>query len=91
MAEVLEALRSNGDLFAERDGGSVSLTWLAGERVGGGPVRGTGCALASAITAELAKGQALRDAVDTGRRFVAAALRRAEQRGRLACFLVFGS
>ena len=79
------------DLFAERDGGSVSLTWLEGERVEDGSVHGTGCALASAIAAELAKGRALRDAVDAGRRFVAAALRRAERRGRLARFLVFDS
>jgi hydroxymethylpyrimidine/phosphomethylpyrimidine kinase len=77
------------DLFAERTGGSVSLTWLEGERVEGGPVHGTGCALASAVAAELAKGQSLRDAVDAGRGFVAAALRRAERRGRLARFLVF--
>jgi len=77
------------DLLAEREGGSASLTWLEGERIEGGPVHGTGCALASAIAAELAKGQGLRDAVETGRRFVAAALRRAERRGRLARFLVF--
>ena len=79
------------DLFAERAGGSVSLTWLEGERVEGGSVHGTGCALASAIAAELAKGQSPRDAVDAGRRFVSAALRRAERRGRLARFLVFDS
>jgi hydroxymethylpyrimidine/phosphomethylpyrimidine kinase len=77
------------DLFAERAGGSVSLTWLEGERVEGDPVHGTGCALASAIAAGLAKGQSPRDAVDAGRGFVAAALRRAERRGRLARFLVF--
>ena len=77
------------DLLAERAGGSVSLTWLAGERIEGGPVHGTGCALASAIAAELAKGGALRDCVDSGRRFVAEAMRRAQQKGRLARFLVF--
>jgi hydroxymethylpyrimidine/phosphomethylpyrimidine kinase len=77
------------DLLAEREGGSVSLTWFAGERVAGGPVHGTGCALAAAVAAELAKGHALHDCIHAGRRFVAAALRRAERRGRLASFLVF--
>jgi hydroxymethylpyrimidine/phosphomethylpyrimidine kinase len=78
------------DLFAQRDGGSVSLSWLEGERAPVGPVHGTGCALASAITANLARGSDLQDAVAAGRRFVAAALKRAEQRGRRARFLVFG-
>ena len=77
------------DLFAEREGGSVSFTWLDGERIAGEPVHGTGCALASAVTAELAKGAALRDAVDTVRRFVADAIRRAERRGKRARFLVY--
>jgi hydroxymethylpyrimidine/phosphomethylpyrimidine kinase len=77
------------DLLAERSGGAVSLTWLEGQRIEGGPVHGTGCALAAAIAAELAKGRALRDSVHTGRRFVAEALLRAERRGRLARFLVF--
>jgi len=77
------------DLLAEREGGGVSFTWLEGTRIEGGPVHGTGCALASAIAAELAKGHTLRDCIDTGRRFVADALRRAERRGRLARFLVF--
>jgi len=69
----------------------VSFTWLEGERIAGDPVHGTGCALASAVTAELAKGATLRDAVDTGRRFVADAIRRAERLGRRARFLVYDS
>ena len=77
------------DLLAERSGGSVSFTWFEGQRSDGGPVHGTGCALASAITAELAKGRGLRDSVAVGRRFVAEALRRTHQRGRRARFLVF--
>jgi hydroxymethylpyrimidine/phosphomethylpyrimidine kinase len=77
------------DLLAERSGGSVSFTWFEGQRIEGGPVHGTGCALASAITAELAKGRDLRDSVAVGRRFVAEALRRAQQRGKRARFLVF--
>lgn len=77
------------DLLALREGGSVSLHWLSGERVDAGPVHGTGCALAAAITAELAKGAALRDAVDAARRFVVASLHRAEARGKRARFLVY--
>lgn len=77
------------DLFAERFGGSVSFSWLDGERIDGGPVHGTGCALASAITAELAKGAMLVDAVTTGRRFVREAIARAELRGKRARFLVY--
>jgi hydroxymethylpyrimidine/phosphomethylpyrimidine kinase len=75
------------DLFAERAGGSVSFTWLEGERIAGEPVHGTGCALASAIAAELAKGAALRDAIETSRRFVARAIGNAERIGKRARFL----
>lgn len=78
------------DLLAVRDGGAVSLRWLEGKRLEGGPVHGTGCALASAITAHLARGEALESAVAAGRRFVADALERAEARGRRARFLVYG-
>jgi hydroxymethylpyrimidine/phosphomethylpyrimidine kinase len=79
------------DLFAERAGGSVSFTWLEGERIAGEPVHGTGCALASAIAAELAKGAVLRDAVDSARRFVADAIRRAEHLGKRGRFLAYDS
>jgi hydroxymethylpyrimidine/phosphomethylpyrimidine kinase len=77
------------DLLAERGGGSVSFSWLDGERIDSGPVHGTGCALSSAIAAELAKGAVLCDAVATGRRFVRDAIARAELRGKRARFLVY--
>jgi hydroxymethylpyrimidine/phosphomethylpyrimidine kinase len=77
------------DLFAQRQGGSVSFTWLDGVRIAGESVHGTGCALASAVTAELAKGAELIDAVDRARRFVADAIGRAELRGKRARFLVY--
>jgi len=77
------------DLLAVREGATVSFTWLDGERIGGGPVHGTGCALSSAITAQLALGVALHDAVERARRFVAVALRHAEARGKLARFLCY--
>jgi hydroxymethylpyrimidine/phosphomethylpyrimidine kinase len=68
------------DLLALREGGSASFHWLAGERIPGDPVHGTGCALSSAIAAHLARGAELRDAVDAGRRFVRDAIRRARAR-----------
>jgi hydroxymethylpyrimidine/phosphomethylpyrimidine kinase len=77
------------DLLALREGGSASFDWLAGERIEGAPVHGTGCALASAIAAHLAKGAALRHAVDAARRFVADGIRAAQARGRRARFLAF--
>ena len=72
------------DLLAVRSGGSVSFHWLEGERVEVGDVHGTGCSLASAIAALLARGVPLREAVDGGRRFVQKALRNAHER-----FLVY--
>jgi hydroxymethylpyrimidine/phosphomethylpyrimidine kinase len=77
------------DLLALRDGGSTSFQWLPGERVEVGAVRGTGCALASAIAAHLARGASIPEAVAAGRRFVADALRASALRGRAARFLVY--
>jgi hydroxymethylpyrimidine kinase/phosphomethylpyrimidine kinase len=72
------------DLLAIRGGGSASFHWLPGERLPVGDVHGTGCALSSAIAARLARGDALRDAVEGGRRFVREALRHTTAR-----FLVY--
>ncbi len=77
------------DLLAVRDGGSVSFRWLDGERIAGGPFHGTGCALSSAIAAQLALGVALEDAVDRGRQFVANALRNAAGSGARARLLSY--
>lgn len=79
------------DLLARRVGGSVVLTWLDGDRIPGGPVHGTGCALASAIAAGLAHGREIEVAVNEARRFVGDALRRAQQKGKRARFLDFGA
>jgi hydroxymethylpyrimidine/phosphomethylpyrimidine kinase len=75
------------DLLARRAGEGVRVDWLAGERIAGGDVHGTGCALSSAIAAELAKGAALDEAVATARAFVREAIRRAHQVGRGARIL----
>ena len=78
------------DLMALRQGGSVSFQWLRGERIDGGPVRGTGCALASAIAAHLARGAGLESAIASGREFLRTALRQAKGRGKRALFLGYG-
>jgi len=77
------------DLLATRRGGTVTLAWLDGERIDVGAVHGTGCALSSAITAHLALGIDLVDAVQRGRMFVAGAIRNAEARGKRARFLAY--
>lgn len=69
------------DLLAWRDRAGVVLRWLPGERVPGGGAHGTGCALSAAITARLARGEALLPAVEAARSFVASALRNAVERG----------
>jgi hydroxymethylpyrimidine/phosphomethylpyrimidine kinase len=79
------------DLFAaRRPGGAVALDWLPGERIPGGRVHGTGCALSAAVTAGLAQGLALDEAVARARGFVADAIRRAEAPGGGARLLVYG-
>src|SRR5262245_19549235 len=75
------------DLLALREGGSVSLHWLAGERIEVGPVHGTGCALASAIAAGLAKGEPMLTAAAQARRFVHGAIRPSAAKGRHARLL----
>jgi hydroxymethylpyrimidine/phosphomethylpyrimidine kinase len=77
------------DLLALREEQTVRTTWLEGVRHPGGPVHGTGCALSSAIAAELALGRPLEQAVEAARRFVAAAIARAFVAGGGARFLSF--
>jgi hydroxymethylpyrimidine/phosphomethylpyrimidine kinase len=78
------------DLLAQRDASGTRLAWLPGRREAGAPAHGTGCALASALAARLARGEALEDAVAGARAFVLEALRRAEARGHGARLLVLG-
>lgn len=61
------------DLFVDADGAA----WLDAPRVEGPGMHGTGCVLSAAITARLARGDALRTAVDGGRAYVAGAIARA--------------
>jgi len=55
---------------------------MAGQRVDIGRTHGTGCTLSAAITAELARGRALEEAVARARRWVARALTSAPAVGR---------
>jgi hydroxymethylpyrimidine/phosphomethylpyrimidine kinase len=75
------------DLLALRDQDGVRLDWLPGERIPGDPIRGTGCALSSAVAAELALGAELVDAVTRARAFVREAIASAQVVGRGARFL----
>jgi len=75
------------DLLAIREGASTSFHWLPGKRLEGGEVHGTGCALAAAITACLARGIELPLAVERGRRYVRDAMFRARERGGRARLL----
>ncbi len=75
------------DLLAVHRDAGIEFTWFDGERIDAGPVHGTGCALASAITAGLALGRPLEEAVASARRFVASGLRNATQVGRASRFL----
>ena len=77
------------DLLAVREGGTAVFHWMRGRRVACGRVHGTGCALASAIAAGLARGEALEPAVRAARDFVADALARSAARGKAARFLVY--
>jgi hydroxymethylpyrimidine/phosphomethylpyrimidine kinase len=58
------------DYLASADGG----TWFEETVRSPGDVRGTGCALASAIAAGLARGEAVTDAVKAAKNFVTAAI-----------------
>ena len=76
------------DLLAVRGNGAIELRWLDGERVEAGRVHGTGCALSAAITAGLALGQSLGEAVRAARLFVVDAIRAARAPGSGARLLV---
>jgi hydroxymethylpyrimidine/phosphomethylpyrimidine kinase len=81
------------DLLVIRDGGELAVRWLPGRRVEtlSGPVHGTGCALSSAIAAELAKGSSLETATERARSFVNAALADAHAAGSGAQLLGYSS
>jgi len=67
----------------------LEIEWLAGKRLPGDPVHGTGCALSAAIAARLALGDELREAVEHARAFVRKAIERAHTLGNGARILTF--
>ncbi len=69
------------DCLALASPAGVELRWLAGERVPGPSVHGTGCALSAAIAAGLARGAALVAAVESARAFVRTAIANAQAIG----------
>jgi hydroxymethylpyrimidine/phosphomethylpyrimidine kinase len=62
--------RDADDCLARKSDSGVEVRWLAGERIPGGEVHGTGCALSAAIAARLARGDELLAAVEVARAFV---------------------
>ncbi|MGH9889645.1 MAG: bifunctional hydroxymethylpyrimidine kinase/phosphomethylpyrimidine kinase [bacterium] len=72
------------DLLATPEG----VEWLRADRIEGGPVHGTGCALSAAIAARLARGEVLPDAVRGAKAFVTRAIAQAEELGRGARILI---
>lgn len=60
----------SADLFLDEQG----MWWIEGPRVARVHTHGTGCVLSAAITARLARGESLRDAVGGAKRFVTAAI-----------------
>jgi hydroxymethylpyrimidine kinase/phosphomethylpyrimidine kinase len=79
------------DCLAWRAASGTGLRWLAGERIEGARVHGTGCALSSAVAACLALGDPLDRAVERARAFVRDAIARARAPGGGARLLVFGA
>jgi hydroxymethylpyrimidine/phosphomethylpyrimidine kinase len=54
---------------------AAGTRWLEGPRIASANTHGTGCVLSAAVTARLARGESLWEAVRGGRRFVRAAIR----------------
>ncbi|MFB6257399.1 MAG: bifunctional hydroxymethylpyrimidine kinase/phosphomethylpyrimidine kinase [Flavobacteriales bacterium] len=67
-----EAGNSSNDLLWNEEKGEA--TWFKGERIETENSHGTGCTLSAAITAELAKGKELEQAVERAKHFIEGAL-----------------
>jgi hydroxymethylpyrimidine/phosphomethylpyrimidine kinase len=66
------------DLFDDGD----TLDELRGPKLKSRATHGTGCTFAAAITARLAQGASLRDAVSSAKRYIEGAIRHAHPLGR---------
>jgi len=71
----LEGRDCNDCLVVREPDGSLSCTWLYGERVETVNTHGTGCTLSSAIAAFLARGFSIKEAVKAGKTYLTTALR----------------
>ncbi len=69
------------DLLAQKTDDAIQFRWFEAERLDCGPVRGTGCALSSAIAARLAQGDRLEAAIERAKAFVTQAMQRAASVG----------
>jgi len=83
--------RDADDCLALRTEASIDVRWLRGERIPGGDVHGTGCALSAAIAARLARGDELSAAVEGARTFVRRAIAEAQPIGAGRRVLVFSA
>ncbi len=70
-----------GDMAVDVFFDGEKLDRLEGERIENAESRGTGCVLSSAITAYLARGETMQEAVSAGKRFTLAAIRNRLQLG----------
>ncbi len=77
------------DLLVLQSTEGIRTEWLAGERLPGASVHGTGCALSAAIAAGLARGADLRDSVVDARSFVRSAIKNAHTLENGARILAF--
>lgn len=59
----------------------TDMLWLKAERIASGEVHGTGCALSSAICAQLANGLSLPAAVNAAKKYTAAAIKHSAKLG----------
>lgn len=79
------------DLLVQKEASGVVCDWLRDVRLDVGPVRGTGCALSSAIAARLAHNDSLAEAVAAARAFLRAALAASRDEGPRGRLLAYGS
>ena len=61
-------------LYGKDENGNIIAKWFKGRRINNPNTHGTGCTLSSAIAANLAKGEALENAVEKAKEYISGAL-----------------
>jgi hydroxymethylpyrimidine/phosphomethylpyrimidine kinase len=79
---VITGGHAEGDRIVDLVYDGNTFTETVGERVGGRHTHGTGCTFSAALTAHLALGRSIRDAIPLAQQFVADAIRHAPGLGR---------